>query len=72
MYQSFHPHFLLACSFFLFVLLLFLFCFGFVLELEMYFFCLVLFFGTFRFTEFFVFFFCIYLEEKLKFFYKND
>ena len=48
-YQSFHPHFWLVCFFFLFVLL-FLFYFG--LELEMCFFCLVLFFGTFRFTKF--------------------
>jgi len=57
-YQFFHPHFWLVCFFFLFVLL-FLFYFGFVLELEMCFFCLVLFFGTFRFTSFGSFFFII-------------
>ena len=52
-YQYFHTHFWLVCFFFLFMLLLFLFCFGFTLELEMCFFCLVLFFGTFRFIKFF-------------------
>jgi len=52
-YQFSHPHFWLV---YFFVLLLFLFCYGFVLELEMCFFCLVLFFDTFRFTSFEYFF----------------